>query len=137
MASAWTKEKWIETLTRIAESKRQVFESAREKMQKTLAENPIHAVEWDSEPVVAAQTAYFDVWKVIADDLAEHEPAEVLAEAIKATTQKVGWTLGGGSTCPFSRAAERVKGEVLFRELRDLKQMVDFHLQAAEALGQN
>ena len=137
MANVWTNEKWVETLTQIAESKRGAFEAAQGKMIRVAGNNPVQAVEWEAGEVVAAQTAYFDVWKPLVTDLAEHSPAEVMAETIKTTEQKVGWTLGGGSTCPFHRAVERVKGETLFRELRDLRQMVEFHLQANESEGQN
>ena len=137
MTSEWTNEKWVETLKRIAENKREAYEKAQTKMIDKVQQNPIQAVEWEAGEVVAAQVACYEVWEPLVRDLAEHKPADVLAEAIKATAQKVGWTLGGGSTCPFHRAVERVKGEVLFRELRDLKQMVEFHLQATETLGQN
>ena len=138
MASEWTNEKWVETLKRIAESKREAYEQAQAKMLKTLGQNPIQSVEWEASEVVTAQTAYFDVWTDILNDLASgHTPQEVLDANIIRITQMVGWTLGGGSTCPFHRAVERVKGEVLFRELRDLKQMVEFHMAADQALGQN
>jgi len=114
-----------EHLLLIAVNKRKAFESAQAKMLEAVKVNPQQVVEWDAKHMVETQAAYFEVWEPLVRDLKEHGVEEALAAAIEATEMKVGWTLGGGSTCPFHRAIERTKGDVLFRQLGDLRQMVD------------
>ncbi len=114
-----------EHLLLIAENKRKAFEAAQAKMFEAVMVNPQQAVEWDAKHIIETQATYYEVWEPLVRDLEEHPVKEALAAAIEATEMKVGWTLGGGSTCPFHRAIERTKGDVLFRQLGDLRQMVD------------
>jgi nitrogen fixation protein FixH len=114
-----------EHLLLIAENKRKAFESAQAKMLEAVKVNPQQAVEWDAKHIIETQATYYEVWEPLVRDLEEHSVKDALAAAIEATEMKVGWTLGGGSTCPFHRAIERTKGDVLFRQLGDLRQMVD------------
>jgi len=111
--------RWLE---RMAELARERYEERKAKMLAALDQNPVNAIEWESNEMVAAQTAYYEVWRAVERELKEHPAAEVLNEAISTTADKVGWTLGGGSTCPYHRAVERTKGEILFRELRKLRE---------------
>ena len=111
--------RWLE---RMAELARERYEERKAKMLAALDQNPVNAIEWESNEMVAAQTTYYEVWRAVERELKEHPAGEVLKEAIATTTDKVGWTLGGGSTCPYHRAVERTKGEVFFRELRKLRE---------------
>ena len=115
-------EKVARWLGRMAESARERYEGRKAKMLAALDRDPVNAIEWESNEMVAAQTAYYEVWRAVEQELKEHPAGEVLKEAIATTTDKVGWTLGGGSTCPYHRAVERTKGEILFRELCKLRE---------------
>ena len=125
MAKTRTEAEVKEHLLLISENKRKAFEAAQAKMLDAVKANPQQAIEWDAKHVVETQAVYYEVWAPLVRDLEERPLKDALAAAIESTQMKVGWTLGGGSTCPFLRAVERTKGDVLFRQLGDLRQMAD------------
>ena len=78
--------RWLE---RMAESARERYEERKAKMLAALDQNPVNAIEWEANEMVAAQTAYYEVWRTVERELKEHPAGEVLKEAIELSPEKV------------------------------------------------
>ena len=118
-------ERW---LRRAAGYARERFDELKTELAREIEDNPVYAVEWKAKKVVDAQTTY-EVWLAVERDLDEGEPVtEVLAENIGTVERLLEYAQGDGSTCPYQRANERVKGQVYVRELRKLREAAQ-HLE--------
>jgi hypothetical protein len=105
-----------------AEWAREGFEGKKAEMIQAIETNPADAIHWRSDEMVAEQTRY-ELWNRVRIDLEAAMPIrEVLAWHERDAYDRVGGTLGGGSTNAFDRAVERTRGETLYREIRKLRE---------------
>jgi len=97
-------------------------------LAKFLAEaqkDAAHAVARWANEAVKAQKEY-EVWQQVEREMAEHGLAAVLANALDACRYAVEAFFGHHSSCNFTNAVERARGEALFRLAADLRALKMF-----------
>jgi len=104
---------------------RQRHETARAHFLAAAQQDAAHAVARWANEAVKAQNEY-EVWQQVEREMAEHGMAAALANAVDACRYAVEAFFGHHSSCHFTNAVERARGEALLRLAADLRTLKSF-----------
>jgi len=114
--------KW--TLTHQADVAKRRYEETQTAFLAAVQTNPADAIDWRSDDMAKAQARH-EVWAMIERELAEHEPAEVLARNLaECRNRALSFCGGGSSTSAFSNAVARARAAALVREAEQIEGMM-------------